>query len=387
MALGVKDVADWYLAKIMSDGLKGGIERFNCLLFVLQLPSICGRLEFPLYRDGELVFENVDLYNVPKGVIEEAKKRMEEVNKEAVGQEEVKGRGEDKGVKENSSACKEPSPRDKELYLHWLEKTCIASYVGQGAVNPQAFYLALYELRCSLTHTGVSYMTSGRVDIVRFIDGYNQTVTIGAELYIPFKLFCELMLSTASVSLARYDKKISPFDSILVSADFLSERINSDYCKALSKFDFRLPAWKRRKRQSLFDLYRVLTNCLGFKVCSDKQGKLGIRILEIESKLEEENIFISNTLITMSLTSALGTDSLRTIYHLCKAKGFEFIEGIQSKLEVDDADFWRLNYEKFHMWCQFKLNKRLYEEMISVMEDYLKFLTKLKEEFNEDFGA
>lgn len=196
-------------------------------------------------------------------------------------------------------------------------------------------------------------MTSGRIDIVRFIDGYNILYSLGAELYIPFKLFCEKMLETALGSLARFNQKISPFDSILVSADFLSTRYESDYCKALSKFNSELPAWKRRKRQSLFDLYRVLTNRLGFKVCIDKQGKLGIRILELESKFENEKYFISNTLITYSLTGAIGIDSLRTIRHLCKAKGFEFIEGIQTPVSDDG----QLMYEKFPVLCCFKLHK------------------------------
>ena len=77
MAFGAKEVADWYLDKLRMNALMDRIEQFNCLLFVLQLPSICGRFEFPLYRDGELVLENADLYNVNKVVIEEAKARME----------------------------------------------------------------------------------------------------------------------------------------------------------------------------------------------------------------------------------------------------------------------------------------------------------------------
>ena len=289
MAMFVKEVVDCYLDKLRRDELTGGVEQFSCLLFVLQLPSTCSRLEFPLYRDGELILENVELYrNVPPQDIEEVKKKQEEANKvSGEHTEEVEASVKEAKRNKNNSKHKEPIPNDKALYLHWLEKhSSIASYVGQGAVNPQAFHIALYELRCSLTHAGVSYMTSGRINIVRFIDGYNILYSLGAELYIPFKLFCEKMLETALGSLARFNQKISPFDSILVSADFLSTRYESDYYKALSKFNSELPAWKRRKRQSLFDLYRVLTNCLGFKVCIDKQGKLGIRILELESKFE-----------------------------------------------------------------------------------------------------
>ena len=66
MAMLVKEVVDCYLDKLRRDELTGGVEQFSCLLFVLQLPSICSRLEFPLYRDGELILENVELYrNVP----------------------------------------------------------------------------------------------------------------------------------------------------------------------------------------------------------------------------------------------------------------------------------------------------------------------------------
>jgi len=400
VAMLVKEIVDCYLDKLRRDELTGGVEQFNCLLFVLQLPSICSRLEFPLYRDGELVLENVELYrNVPPQDIEEVKKKQEEANKvSGEHTEEVEASVKEAKRNKNNSKHKEPIPNDKALYLHWLEKhSSIASYVGQGAVNPQAFHIALYELRCSLTHVGASYMTSGRIEIVRFIGGYNETVTIGAELYIPFKLFCEQMLAEASGSLSCNNLQVSPFDSILVSADFLSTRYNSDYSKALPKFDSELPTWKRRKRKCLFELYRVLTNCLGFKVCIDKQGKLGIRILEFESKFENEKYFISNALITYSLTEAIGIESLRTLHHLCKAKGFEFIEGIQSKTGVDNnagyinlptvSNDGKLIYEKFPMCCCFKLHKSSYEEMISVMEDYLKFLTKLKEEFNEDFRA
>lgn len=271
MALWVAEVADEYLGKIRRDELTGGVEQFNCLLFVLQLPSICSRLEFPLYRDGELVLENADLYNVSKTVVEEARQRKEEANNTGGEQKEAKelaDEDEEAGTtdaKKNkcSSVYKEPSPKDKMLYTRWLDKhSYIASHIGQGAVNPQAFHSALYELRCSLTHAGVSHVTGGRVNIVRFIEGYNQSCTVGAEIFIPFKKFCELMLSTALGSLAQCNQKIPPFESILVSADFLSTRFNSDYCKALPKFYSELSAGKR----SLYDFYTVLTNYLGFRV-------------------------------------------------------------------------------------------------------------------------
>lgn len=400
MALWVSEVAKGYLAKIRSDELAGGIEQFNCLLFVLQLPSICSRLEFPLYKEGELVIENADLYNVSKMVVEEARQRKEEANtaggaqkeiKEPADKDKVKGRG--KGTinaKKNkgNSVCKEIRPKDKEMYTRWLEKhNYIASHIGQVAFNPQAFYLALYELRCSLTHAGVSHVVSGRVNIVRFIEGYNQSCSVGAELFIPFKLFCELMLSTALGSLAKCNKQISPFESILVSADFLSTRFNSDYCKALPKFYSELSAEKK----SLYDFYNVLTNYLGFRVCPiDNQGNIGIHILALKSKFEEEDIYTSSPLITQLVTGGLGSDSLRAIRNLCRVEGFEFIEGLSSNPEAGNDCiilFPEDEKEKFPVWCHFNLDKSLYEEMISVMEEYVKFLAELKEKFYEDFRA
>lgn len=110
MAMLVKEIVDCYLDKLRRDELTGGVEQFNCLLFVLQLPSICSRLEFPLYRDGELVLENVELYkNVPPLDIEKAEKEREKANKVGGEQEKeveelekkvkVKKRGKCKGNK------------------------------------------------------------------------------------------------------------------------------------------------------------------------------------------------------------------------------------------------------------------------------------------------
>lgn len=115
----------------LSDAVERGDNdaQFSCLMFALQLPSICARLEFP--RDKYEQFYSGG------------------------------------------------TPRDRELYIKWLEKNhALLVAVSSGFLTFNEFCSAVYELRCSLVHEGI-LTTNKKLQNIRFLSGKSSGISLG----------------------------------------------------------------------------------------------------------------------------------------------------------------------------------------------------------------
>lgn len=122
MSVGLREIIFKYKERLSKAVEKGNNdEQFSCLMFALQLPSICARLDFP--RDKYEAFYS------------------------------------------------DRKPRDRELYIKWLEKNHALLVEGSsGFLTFNDFCSAVYELRCSLVHEGI-LESNKRLQSIRFLSG------------------------------------------------------------------------------------------------------------------------------------------------------------------------------------------------------------------------
>ena len=157
MGVGLRDIIMSYKERL-SEAVETGNndEQFSCLLFALQLPSICARLDFPrdkyegFYSDGK--------------------------------------------------------PYDRELYIKWLAKNRALLVEGSsGFLTFNAFYSAVYELRCNLTHEGILEQNK-RLQNIRFLSGKSSGIALGDKQYIPLYYLCNALFTGAldSVSVREF---------------------------------------------------------------------------------------------------------------------------------------------------------------------------------------
>lgn len=218
MSVGLREIISRYkdrLSKVVEKG--NNDEQFSCLMFALQLPSICARLDFPRDKYEEFYSgKNIS---------------------------------------------------DKKLYIAWLKKNRRLLMAGSsGFLTFNEFCLAVYELRCSLVHEGIlsgkhSEMTLG-------------FLSLGAKQYIPLYYLCDRLFIGAlkSVSIVevytnesdrfslfsiRYTDKVAITDkaSLVVDYSELSDEI-ADARKRAEEF-----LGKKSKREcALFSLYHYLSH-------------------------------------------------------------------------------------------------------------------------------
>ena len=230
MSVGLSKIISRYKDRLSKAVEKGNNdEQFSCLMFALQLPSICARLDFP--RD-----EYEEFYSG-----------------------------------KNIS--------DKKLYIAWLKKNRRLLMAGSsGFLTFNEFCLAVYELRCSLVHEGI-LSSNKELQNIRFLSGKHSEMTLGflslgAKQYIPLYYLCDRLFIGAlkSVSIVevytnesdrfslfsiRYTDKVAITDkaSLVVDYSELSDEI-ADARKRAEEF-----LGKKSKREcALFFLYHYLSH-------------------------------------------------------------------------------------------------------------------------------
>lgn len=153
MSVGLREIIERYqkrLTKAVEDG--NNDEQFSCLLFALQLPSICARLDFP--RD-----KYKDFYS---------------------------------GT----------NPHDRQLYIKWLKKNHKELVLlSLGFLTFDAFCSAVYELRCSLTHEGI-LASNGELHRIRFLSSKCFGIGLGDEQYISLSYLCDVLFRCALESVS-----------------------------------------------------------------------------------------------------------------------------------------------------------------------------------------
>lgn len=153
---------------------------YTYLLFALQIPSICSRIEFP---------------QTPKNT----------------------GRCEDgKLYKVNGN------PWDANMYKAWLMKhsnSFVDIYYSSMELN--VFCKAVYDLRCQTTHEGVLMTNKSHF----YFTNSDNAMCIGDVVFLPMKRLCKDMFDTATMVLSNKNEKfkITPFEDMFLSDDKYSE--------------------------------------------------------------------------------------------------------------------------------------------------------------------
>lgn len=125
---------------------------YSCLLFALQIPSICSRLEIPktIENTGKLYTEN--------------------------------GR-----------------PKDKKLYETWI-KNHSGSFtdIYDTSMTIESFSNNLYDLRCQMTHEGILMSNENHF---YFTESCYEAMSTGSVIFFPMERLCKNMYSTALASI------------------------------------------------------------------------------------------------------------------------------------------------------------------------------------------
>lgn len=203
MSVGLREIIFKYKDRLSTAVEKGNNdEQFSCLMFALQLPSICARLDFP--RDKYEQF-----YSGGK-------------------------------------------PHDGELYIKWLEKNHALLVEGSsGFLTFNDFCSAVYELRCSLVHEGI-LESNKRLQNIRFLSGNGAGLCLGDKQYIPLYYLCDALFTGA---LDNSKVAVMDADSLVVDISELSdEAVNMR--KRAEEF------WgnKSKRESALFALYDYLAH-------------------------------------------------------------------------------------------------------------------------------
>lgn len=177
------------LIKEYREKLETNPNDISCLLFALQIPSICSRIEFPLTT------ENIGtLYR----------------------------------------ANKNHSPIDNNLYKRWLEKHYMSFVdIYSHSMSFNTFCKNIYKLRCQMTHEGVVMTNESKF---YFVDG-NIAMCVGDIIFLPIKRLCEAMFDVADVTMSnlRADIKVTPVDEAVLSKEIYG-KISNDVYKTYRSF-------------------------------------------------------------------------------------------------------------------------------------------------------
>lgn len=183
------------LIKQYKKQLENNSNDFDCLLFALQIPSICSRIEFP---------------QTP---------------------ENTGSCGEGKLYKSNGN------PWDKNMYTAWIAKhndSFIDIYNTSMELN--TFCDIMYDLRCQVTHEGV--LMTGDSHFY-FTNEYN-AMSLGNVVFLPMKQLCKDMLDAAEMALFNMpnipqNSNVTPFNDMFLP-DELYFKIRDDAYKTYELF-------------------------------------------------------------------------------------------------------------------------------------------------------
>lgn len=163
---------------------------YNCLLFALQIPSICSRIEFP---------------QTPENT------------------------GNEKGKLYNSYG----NPRDANLYKTWLMNYSDSFFnIYNLSMELNDFCNVMYKLRCQITHEGILMSDNNQF---YFING-DDLICIGNKIFLPIKCLCESLFNAAMISIKRNKNiDITPFEEFVMS-DNICCQIRNDVKETYKPF-------------------------------------------------------------------------------------------------------------------------------------------------------
>lgn len=165
---------------------------YTCLLFALQIPSICSRIEFPQTPENTGRCEDGKLY------------------------------------KSNGN------PWDANMYKTWLIEhnvSFVDIYTSSMGLN--VFCKAVYDLRCQVTHEGVLMTNESHF----YFTNSDNAMCYGTIVFLPMKRLCEDMFDAAMIVLFDKHEKlnITPFKDMFLPDDTYS-KIRNDTEKTYKSF-------------------------------------------------------------------------------------------------------------------------------------------------------
>ena len=172
------------LVKQYKKQLENNPNDHTCLLFALQLPSICSRIEFHQTSENTGRCEDGKLY------------------------------------KSNGN------PWDANMYKAWLIKHNDSfADIYQQSMELNVFCKAVYDLRCQVTHEGILMTNESHF---YFINSDN-AMCLGDVVFLPMKRLCEDMFDAATIVLFNKHEKlnITPFKNMFLPDDTYSKIRNN----------------------------------------------------------------------------------------------------------------------------------------------------------------
>lgn len=180
---------------------------YEILLFVLQLPSICSRIEFPQSRantEGTTAPNAVPLYD------------------------------------------KNKKPKDKALYFKWLDNHSLdLRPLFYSFMDAKKIKEAIYSLRNSITHAGI-LLDSSKIFLC---SGETGILVSGDITFVSVIFLCEILLSAAKKTTYIKNPEISPYKGLILPCQKY-DKIKSFYWEKAADY------WNNREEdRSLYNQY------------------------------------------------------------------------------------------------------------------------------------
>lgn len=184
----LQELIQKYKKKSKSDAID---DQYSILLFALQLPSICSRIEFPQ------TVENT-------------------------------GKQEDGKLYKNNGR-----PWDGNLYKRWIRyHSCSFVDLYTDNLPLDEFIEAVYVLRCQLTHQGIVTASENKF---YFIRGEQESMFIDGITFLPIERFCNDMFSAAECNDTVACADLTVSEDMLLSKDMYT-RIQKDVIDTYRQF-------------------------------------------------------------------------------------------------------------------------------------------------------
>lgn len=221
-------------------------EIYSKLVFALQLPSICGRIDY---------------------------KRTDDI--------------------ENLLYTSSGRPKDKSIFTKWITEKCkeFSNYV-----NPENMTLminSLYDLRCMLTHEGVIDNQKGKEFKIYFIEeGKTPIIASGYMFISPIKI-CTIIFNEALKTLTNKDYEICQFPSMCINSN-LYDKIFNTISENWSNHWEERPESKRiydECQKSKIDLFKLQSILDEIKNCEDDNKNKIEQIIE-NYQLDNNRFFL-----------------------------------------------------------------------------------------------
>lgn len=180
------------LVQEYSGKLKNNSDDFSYLLFALQIPSICSRIEFPKTDENTGEAKDGKLYR------------------------------------------SDGKPYDANMYKAWLQKHCCCFVdIYSDSMTIKTFCDNLYTLRNQVTHEGILMTSKNKF----YFTECDNAMSVGEFVFIPIKRLCKDMFSAAYYMLSvRHEPiNITLFEDMLLPSGVYHE-ISSDVASLYNSF-------------------------------------------------------------------------------------------------------------------------------------------------------